>query len=89
MRIATSSLSREVLNRILHQHIDADDETQRRNIVRLYIESERYTDAEQELQKLIQDFPRANELGELLVELRQLKPGARRARRPGSRCRSR
>ena len=73
MRIATSSLSRGVLNLILLNQIDLKNSEQRLNIVRLYIESERYPDAENELQKVIQDFPELENLKSLLVEIRQLK----------------
>jgi predicted esterase len=73
MRIATSSLPRDVLNPILMHQIDPTNSDQRLNVVRLYIESQRYTDAETELQKVLQDFPKLGDHKDLLVDIRQLK----------------
>ncbi len=76
MRIATSGIPRDVLSSILHQAVDPDDLEQRLRIVRLYLQSERYADAREELRRVLEEFPRADDLDAELRALRQL--GARR-----------
>lgn len=56
MRIATNSIPREMLGRILEKHIDPKNLDQRLKIVRLYMQSERFKDAESELAAIIKDF---------------------------------
>lgn len=76
-RIATSSLPRETLSAILDRLIDADDVEQRLKVVRLYLQAERYHDAQHELERVMADFPdRSAELEPQLTALKQL--GARR-----------
>lgn len=76
-RIATSSIPRETLSQILSHLVDPADVEQRLKIVRLYLQSERYTDARAELEQIIADFPdRQAELEPQLTALAQL--GARR-----------
>lgn len=57
MRIATNTIPRAVLGRILEKRVDPKSLDQRLKIVRLYIQSERFKDAELELQQLLGDFP--------------------------------
>jgi predicted esterase len=57
MRIATSSIPRAELDAILHQAIDPKNLDQRLKIVRLYLQSERFKDAEAELGAVLADFP--------------------------------
>lgn len=57
MRIATSSLPRETLAAILARLIDTGNIDHRLKIVRLYLQSDRYGDAEAELQQIVADFP--------------------------------
>jgi predicted esterase len=57
MRIATSSIPRETLSKILYHEIDTKNSDQRLKIVRLYLQSERISDARAELEQLIKDFP--------------------------------
>ena len=59
MRIATSSIPRETLSKVLMHAIDRKNADQRLSIVRLYIQSERIQDARAELEQLIADFPNA------------------------------
>ncbi len=73
MRVATSSIPRDVLSRVLHQHLGADDEDQRLSIVKLYLQSERYQDAERELQGVIRDFPGLKNLKQQITAIKQLK----------------
>ncbi len=77
MRIATSGIPRETLSRIMLGQIDRESADDRLRIVRLYIESDRYSDARTELEEIIGDFPELNELEEQVRRLRQL--GAQRA----------
>ncbi len=57
MRIATSSVPRETLRRIVEKQIDAQDVDERLQFVRLLIQSARYKEAGVELRRVIQDFP--------------------------------
>lgn len=57
MRIATSSIPRETLSRIMRHHINARNASDRLKIVAFYQQAERYLDAEVELKALIEDFP--------------------------------
>ncbi len=76
MRIATSSLPRDTLSKILHSQLNDQDLNARLKIVRLYLESERYRDARLELETVVQDFPERPELQAEVNALRQV--GARR-----------
>ena len=68
MRIATSSIPREKLKEILSKQIKPKDPDERLKLVRFYMQAERFSDAEAELQEVIKDF---KELPNLLG-LRQL-----------------
>ncbi len=72
MRIRTSSLPRETLNKILMRRIDPQDSAQRLQVVRLYLQAERYRDAAAELAALMKDFPELQSFQKQLDELRQL-----------------
>jgi predicted esterase len=76
MRIRTSTISRETLSQILSRHIDVKNPDERLKIVRLYIQSERYKDAREELEKVLADFPELTDLEKQVTALYQL--GARR-----------
>lgn len=56
MRLATSSLSRETLARVLSRAVPRDNFDQRMQVVRLYLQSERYRDAAEELEAIRDDF---------------------------------
>ncbi|MBL9123037.1 MAG: hypothetical protein JNG90_05355 [Planctomycetaceae bacterium] len=78
-RIATSSIPRETLSAILHKQIDPQKQDQRLKVVRFYLQSERFDDAEVELQAVIKDFPGISEqVTTALKSLRQML--ARRVR---------
>lgn len=62
MRIATSSIPRQTLSTILHKYINGKDPQDRLRIVRLYVQSERYNDAREELKSIIADFPKLKQL---------------------------
>jgi pimeloyl-ACP methyl ester carboxylesterase len=75
MRIATSSIPRETLHKILKTSIPQDNLDARLQVVRLYLQSDRYRDAELELAEIIKDFPEMTNLSDQVQQLRQL--GAR------------
>lgn len=72
MRIATSSVPREQLSKILLNVIDPTNSEQRLRVVRLYLQSERYQDARLELEQLLKDFPALAHLQEQVKELHRL-----------------
>lgn len=75
MRIATSSIPRETLSTILATTLRQDDPDARLQVVRLYLQAERYVDARRELEGVIEDFP---ELADRAADARQLRQlGAR------------
>jgi predicted esterase len=76
MRIATSSIPREILSKILSHHIDVKKSDDRLRIVRLYLQSERIQDARAELEQLIKDFPDLAALNDQVKSLHQV--GAQR-----------
>ncbi len=57
MRIATSSIPRDVLKRVIDQQIDRTSSEERLRVVRLFLQAERYDDARQELDEVLRDFP--------------------------------
>ena len=70
-RIATSSIPRERLSRILHKALGEKDSSMRLQIVRLYMLADRVQDARIELEGVIKDFPELEELKEHVSALRQ------------------
>lgn len=76
MRIATSSIPRETLTHVLRRATPPGDSEARLQLVRLYLQSERYRDARRELQAIARDFPEMDDLQDDIRQLRQL--GARR-----------
>ncbi|HMC10876.1 MAG TPA: peptidase [Pirellulaceae bacterium] len=76
MKIATSTIPREQLSKMLARTLDPKDPTQRLRIVRLYMQSERFQDAREELKQVIKDFPGLAHLQDTVKELHQL--GAQR-----------
>jgi pimeloyl-ACP methyl ester carboxylesterase len=76
MRIATSTIPRAVLSKVLMNAIDPTRPDERLKIVRLYVQSERYKDAREELEAIVADFPDLKELAAEVRSLRQM--GARR-----------
>ena len=72
MRLATSSLPRDTLSKILLRQIDPKDPDQRLRLVRLYMQSERYKDARLELESVIKDFPALADLKKQVTALYQM-----------------
>jgi pimeloyl-ACP methyl ester carboxylesterase len=77
MRIATGTMPRDTLHKILLHQIDPQNIEQRKSIARLYLQSERYQDARQELQAIENDFAAKTDIRQQLEptirELRQLE----------------
>ena len=57
MRLATSSVPRETLSRIIERQLDRHDLDERLQFVRLLIQGARYKEALLELQAVVKDFP--------------------------------
>jgi len=76
MRLATSSIPREILAEILAQAVSHDDPEDWLQIVRFYLQSERYRDARRELEQIIRRFPEQKNQQAQVRLLRQL--GAQR-----------
>jgi predicted esterase len=72
MSIATSTLSRETLSKILRKNTNPKSADDRLKIVRLYIQSERIQDARAELDGVIKDFPGLAALPDVAKELTQM-----------------
>ncbi|MGH7134325.1 MAG: alpha/beta hydrolase-fold protein, partial [Pirellulales bacterium] len=78
MRLATSSIPPDTLRTILAKQINAKKIEDRLKLVALFLQGERYQDAQAELDKIIQDFPQAKQRFD--AALRDLKQQfARRA----------
>lgn len=75
MRIATSSIPRTTLSKVLRRQIDVTNPDQRLQIVRLYTQAERFEDARQELAEILADFPELSEFKKQEQELLQLTAG--------------
>ncbi|MEX0712902.1 MAG: tetratricopeptide repeat protein, partial [Pirellulales bacterium] len=72
MRIAFTSLPRETLGNILARQIDPKNIEHRLKLVRLYLQAERYKDAELELDQVLNDFPeRKEQFARTLLDLKQ------------------
>lgn len=56
MRIATSSIPRDVLGKILYRQINPKEIEHRKRIARFYIQCERYEDAQKEIESILKDF---------------------------------
>ena len=75
-RIATSSVPRDVLSKIISRHIDPKKIDDRLKIVRLYLQGQRYKEAQAELTQVQLDFPdQAADFAKVDHDLKQL--GAR------------
>jgi predicted esterase len=72
MRIATSSLPRDLLSKVLRRQISPKDPDQRLKLVRFYMQAERFPDAEAELKLIVADFPNLEGLDQQVKALGQL-----------------
>lgn len=67
MRVATSSIMSETLQRIFRQRIDQTDVNERLTVVRFFIEAERFRAAEEELTRTIRAFPELKDMKTQLI----------------------
>jgi predicted esterase len=87
MRIATSSIPRQQLDAILHQAIESQALSpdlqldQRLKIVRLYLQAERFKDAEAELAAVVAAFPNLDANQKRLFQQTQIRLKQANARR--------
>ena len=72
MRIATSSIPRDVLKRVIDQHLDRTNPDDRLRVVRLFLQAERYDDARAELDEVLRDFPDLADLAQQRKDLAAL-----------------
>ena len=71
LRIATNSLPRDVITRILMKQINPKKLEDRKRIVRFYIQCERYTEAAAELAAVLEDFGSDERVMQELLPLRR------------------
>lgn len=71
-RVATSSIPRETLARVIEQYLDRDDANQRLRLVRLHLQAERFADARAELDSVLNDFPDLKHLADERERLARL-----------------
>ncbi|RLS35192.1 MAG: peptidase [Planctomycetota bacterium] len=64
MRLATSSIPRDQLRRVIDQQIDSNRSEDRLRVVRLFLQAERYEEARAELDLVLADFPGLKNLAE-------------------------
>ena len=75
MRLATSSIPRDTLRRVIERQIDRNDIDQRLQFVRLLLQASRYREAAAELEQLTADFPGATDLRDQQQSLAALAAG--------------
>jgi predicted esterase len=74
-RLATSSIPRDVLRKVIDEYTNEKDVNSRLRLVRLLIQSERYHEAEAELKQVAIDFPDEPAPTAMLPQLRQAAAG--------------
>ncbi len=72
MRIATSSIPRDTLSMVISKQIDPKNLNDRLKLVKLFLQSERYQDAQHELQAIVEAFPGQEELQKEIRAIQQL-----------------
>jgi len=72
MRINTNSIPRATLSSVLLKQIDPSRADDRLQIVRLYVQAERYQDAQAELEAVVKDFPELSEYEKQIKTIRQM-----------------
>ena len=73
MRIATSSIPRDVLDKILRKQIVPENIEDRNKIASFYLQSERYKDAREELEAILKAFPDNPNIKQLAPTIRRLR----------------
>ncbi|MBM4059236.1 MAG: peptidase, partial [Planctomycetes bacterium] len=62
MRLATSSIPRDVLERVITKQVDPRDSDARLRVVRMLMQAERFADARRALDAVLADFPELKDL---------------------------
>jgi len=73
MRLATASIPRDTLRKILLRNAPPGDADARLRIVQLLIAAQRYKDAAEELEAAVREFPQLAKFRQQLRDLRQLR----------------
>lgn len=77
MRVATSSIPTDVIQKLLMNHLDENDLDDRKRLVRFYIQSSRYSEASEQVVAILEDFKDQEDLQEQLAPtlraIRQLR----------------
>jgi len=74
MRMATSSIPRDVLHKILLKQIDPTSVDDRKKIARFYLQAHRYEEATAELEAILADFPHDDDVRQQIApSIRALK----------------
>jgi len=71
MRLATSSIPRDVLAKILANKVSSDDPQAWLKVVQFYLQAGRYQEASRELKHLVERFPEMKNFDTVVGELRQ------------------
>jgi predicted esterase len=71
--LATTSIPRDVLSRVINGVINPKSANDRLKLVRFYMQAERFQDAEIELQQAIKDFPNLADLADEAKGIRTLR----------------
>jgi predicted esterase len=72
MRIATSTIPQKTLSQIINKRIDPKKVDDRLKVVRVYLQAERYKEAEAELNDILKQFPERENLRDVAHEIKQL-----------------
>ncbi len=72
MRIATSTIPQKTLSEIINKRIDPKKVDDRLKVVRVYLQAERYQEAEAELNEILKQFPERENLRDVAHEIKQL-----------------
>jgi len=79
MRIATSSIPRDVLHKILLKQIDPKNIEHRKKLARFYLQGEQYAEARKALEAIVEAFPQQGDIR------RELEPSIRSLRQMAAR----
>ncbi len=69
MRVSTSTIDSETLRSIFKRRLDQTNIDRRLEAVRFFIETERYADAHEELERVLQAFPQARDMRAQLISI--------------------
>ena len=72
MRLATSSIPPQTLHEILSTAVDKEKPNDWLQIVRFYLQAERFKDARRELEAIVKRFPEKEDLESMVRQLRQM-----------------